>query len=227
MFQRIAVDVIDDAGVKRDGARVALREAGRTDGERSQFTRNGRAEFLAWSGPREIDVALEGFRTVRLPAVEGDQVVQLRSGIRVQVTLRGRAARPAPPDLLAIAFMKGTQTHPVLDGMGAFQDPFRTTFVVGSPGPHEIGWYVERGQIQAYLDTGTIQSVDVRDQEAIQEFVIDLPSSVEAAWTNRLKLLEQREAEAKERAEAQQRAFEEAFRAKKSDSGRENAPDPK
>jgi hypothetical protein len=200
--KRVAVDVIDDVGTKRDGARVTSRAAGRTGVERSQFTRDGRAEFLVWSGPRDVDVCLDGFRTVRLSGVEGDQVVQLRKGIQVRVTVRGSATRPAPPDLLAVGLMQGTRIHPILDGIGTLQDPNRTTFVVASPGPHDVGWYLERGSIRAYLETGTTQSVDVRDQEGIQEIVVSLPSSAQAAWTD---LFERREAEARQRAVQQRR----------------------
>jgi hypothetical protein len=202
-LQRFAVDVIDDVGAKRDGARVASRESGRTEGERAQFTRNGgRAEFLRWSGPQDLEISLDGFRTVHLASVVGDQVVQLRKGIQVRITVRGDAARPPPPDLLAVALTKGTHWSPILDGIGTLQDPNRTTFVVASPGPHDVGWYLERGSIRAYLETGTTQSVDVRDQDGIQEIVVSLPSSAQAAWTD---LFERRESEARQRAVQQRR----------------------
>ncbi len=229
-LQRFAVDVIDDVGAKRDGVRVASRETGRTDGERVLFTKDGRAEFFRWSGPQDLDVSLDGFRTVHLASVVGDQVVQLRKGIQVRITVRGSAVRPTPPDVLAVALMRGTHWHPILDGIGTLQDPVRATFVVASPGPHEVGWYLQRGSIQAYLETGTTQSVDVRDQDGIQEIAVDLPASAERAWSDRVRAFEETKEQDRQTAEALERKkveFEKVKRDLEEGIRREGAPEPK
>jgi hypothetical protein len=196
-FERLAVDVLDDHGREVDRASVTLRDPELPSGSRSRSTMfGGRAEFLTRAGPHDIEIESDGFRRVRLESAIGDQVVRLRRGIPVLVRVRGKSARPPPPDLLAVGFLRTEDTRQdldrvgTIDGIGTLKDPLQTTFLVASPGIHQVAWYLQTGNTQAYLRAGTVVRVDVHDQESVQEIVLDLPDQAEAAWTSRLKDIE-------------------------------------
>jgi hypothetical protein len=201
-FELLAVDVLDESGNGLTGAIVSLSDAGFGSRglERKTATTvfGGHAEFLTRAGPRDIEVECEGFQRARLDSVRGNQVVGLRKGIAVRVRVRGSEARPAPPDLLAVGFlgekrdesMSWVRNVPfsVPDGIGVLSDPHETTFLVAAPGVHHVVWYLQHGKFPHYLETGSDVTVDVRDQDALQEFVLDLPEPAERAWSERPKL---------------------------------------
>jgi hypothetical protein len=197
-FELLSVDVHDESGRGWSGAHVTLRDPARLAESRSRSTLpGGHAEFLTRAGPHDIEVESEGYRSVHLESVYGDQVVVLRGGIPVLVRVRGSSARPPPPDLLAVGFLAGSGRW--LEGIGTLNDPLQTRFLVGSPGIHQVGWFFQHGNVQAYLGPGVPPTVDVRDRDDVQEFVLDLPADVEAAWTHRLKDFERDLADQKER----------------------------
>jgi hypothetical protein len=119
---------------------------------------------------------------VRLDGAYGDQVVRLRKGIPVRITLRGAIPRPSSrSDRIAVALLRGAGRQMVLGGMGTFEDPKETAFLVASPGTYEVAWYLDSGQSRKYLTGGTTRTVEVRDTDVAQEIALEFPSEVLAA----------------------------------------------
>ena len=202
-FEPLVVDVFDESGNGLTGASVFMSDPGSGPNGRKWSTQTtllgGRAEFLTRAGPHDIEVESEGFRRARLDSVNGNQVVRLRKGIPVHVRIRGSDARPAQPDILAVGFLgeerddsmpwlRNVPTS-VLDGIGTLDDPHETTFLVASPGIHQVEWYLKSGKLPVFLNTGSNVTVDVLDQDALQEFVLDLPGRAEKAWIEHRKVI--------------------------------------
>ena len=195
-FMMLAVDVLDEFGNGLTGATVTLSDAGSGSNGRSQSTLlGGHAEFLTRAVPHDVEIESEGFRSARLDSVSGYQVVRLRKGIPVRIRVRGSEVRPAPPDLLAVGFFVDHREFiygrdvlgSKVDGLGTLDDPHETTFLVASPGTHRVAWYLKSRRLPVLLDTGSRVAVDILDQDALQEFVLDLPEQAEKAWIEHRK----------------------------------------
>jgi hypothetical protein len=181
-FELVGVVVLDDAGAELDGARVALRSSEDPAVGCSRVAVGGRAEFLTRTGPHDFEVDLEGCRRARLAGVYGDQVVRMKRGIPVRITLQGKAPNPTPPARIAIALLKSGRKEPLtLGGMSTFEDPRQTTLLVTAPGPYEVAWYLESGGNRRYLTGSPGRTVEIRDLEEGQDLVLEFPSEVLAA----------------------------------------------
>lgn len=176
-----------------------MSDAGSGANMRTQSTvLGGHAEFLTRAVPHDVEIESEGFRRLRLDSVNGSQVVRLRKGIPVLVRVRGSEVRPVPPDLLAVGFFVDHREFVYgrevlgskVDGIGTLDDPHETTFLVASPGIHRVAWFLKHRRFPVVLDTGSNVTIDVRDQDALQEFVLDLPEQAEMAWRERAKAAE-------------------------------------
>ena len=191
-FEIFTVDVLDDLENGVTGARVTMSDPGSGANMRTQSTVfGGHAEFLTRAVAHDVEIESEGFRRTRLDSVYGNQVVRLRKAIPVCVRVRGSDARPAPPDLLAVGFLVRAGDSigglrngraSAIDGIGRLSDPHETTFFVASPGIHSVAWFLQSGKSPLPLATGSNVTVDVLDQDALQEIVLDLPEQAEKAW---------------------------------------------
>jgi len=177
VFEKLTVDVLDDVGARRSGARVTLRNPEAPERQFSRVTVVGRAEFLTRAGPHDIDVALDGFRSVQLAGAYGDQIVRLRAGIPVRVMLTGDGV---PRGRIAMALLD-SQRGLSLGGMTIFDEPMQATLVVTTPGRYEVAWYLQSSRNQRYLGAAPVRWVDIRDRDEVQELVLDVPEEVLAA----------------------------------------------
>lgn len=183
-FELVDVVVLDEGGARVDGARVHLRNPADTSSDCSRSTSGGHAQFLTRSGAHDFEIERDGYRVARLEGVYGDQIVRLRNGIPVQITLRGAGPRPTPPDRIAVALLRGTDKQGkqlVLGGIGTFEDPRTTRIVVSTPGTYEVAWYLDHGRNRQYLTGGPGRTVLVRDTDELQELVLEFPSEALAA----------------------------------------------
>ena len=73
---------------------VEFRRAGRDEPLRGLHFREGRVRLLAHTGALDLAVHADGYRSVRLPAVDADVRVRLEPGIPVRVSLPEGLERP-------------------------------------------------------------------------------------------------------------------------------------
>jgi len=176
--ERLSVDVVDDKGARRSGARVALHNPENPAINCSRLTVDGHVEFLTRAGPHDVEVELEGFRRAQLVGVYGNQLVRLRNGIPVRITLREGAANLRSSDRIAVALLTESEPRLKVGGMATFEDPQQTTMTVSMPGRFEVAWYLERDGKKEFLATSPVLELDVRDRDDVQDIVLDLPAAV-------------------------------------------------
>jgi hypothetical protein len=182
-LELLAIDVLDDGGRKCSGATVVLSDPQGRIGDRRAMTQDGRASFVTPNGAYDVDVDRIGLRRAHLTGVQSNQVVQLRKGIPVRVILDGTSDLPAPPYRLAVAFLADVkQPRSVVDGMGTFVGGRETTFLVSSPGLHEVAWYLESGTRQTFLVGTPRQIIELRDSQDEQSIHLSLSSALRDCW---------------------------------------------
>jgi hypothetical protein len=180
-FEMLSVSVVDDLGIKRNGARVALRNSSAPQINCSRVTEDGHAEFLTRAGPHDIEVELDGFRRTQLTDVDGDQFVRLRKGIPVRITLKGQGSKSTASGRVAIALLSESDPPLRLGGLATFDDSRQATLTITVPGRYEVAWYSERDGKKVLVSAAPVLMVDIRDRDELQELVLDVPAEVQAA----------------------------------------------
>jgi len=183
MLELVTIEVQDDQGKSCSNAMVVLGDPSGAREARGKLTQEGRATFVCASGPHDVEVELAGWRRAHLASVHGNQVVQLKRGFPVRVVLGRGAALPPEPSRLFVGLLVDVE-HPrsVLDGTAAFSEQREAAFLVSTPGPHEVAWYVESGTTRYFLVGTPRRTVRIADQDEEQVIRLDFDPEIRSAW---------------------------------------------
>jgi hypothetical protein len=183
LLELLTIEVQDDQGRGCSNATVVLGDPAGNRADRGRLTQDGRTTFLVAAGRYDVDVDLAGWRRAHLSGVHGDQIVHLKKGIPVRVVLGGAVALPAAPNRLYVGLLVDVQNpRSILDGTAGFSEGREASFLVSSPGPHEVAWYVESGTTRYFLAGTPRRTVRVVDQDEEQVIHLDFDPEIRSAW---------------------------------------------